>query len=99
MKVFAHQFETELGTMLATCDEEQRLLCLALKQERALEALLTRSLSPNQRPVWDRAPLAALEQQIHEYLAGQRCEFHIELAPSGPPFHRKVWQALTRSSQ
>lgn len=38
--------------------------------------------------------LAEAAHQIKEYLAGQRKEFNLPLAPQGTPFQLKVWAAL-----
>ncbi|WP_365925047.1 methylated-DNA--[protein]-cysteine S-methyltransferase [uncultured Pseudoflavonifractor sp.] len=34
------------------------------------------------------------KRQVLEYLAGQRREFHLPLAPGGTEFYRSVWRAL-----
>ena len=38
----------------------------------------------------------AAEQQLREYLAGERCTFTIPLDLTGTPFQLEVWHALTK---
>ena len=42
------------------------------------------------------APLRALEEQLHEYLAGERRAFELALGPRGTPFQRRVWAEIAR---
>ncbi|HET6500018.1 MAG TPA: methylated-DNA--[protein]-cysteine S-methyltransferase [Amycolatopsis sp.] len=42
----------------------------------------------------DDAPFAAAIGQLREYFAGQRTDFDLELALTGTPFQRTVWDAL-----
>ncbi len=46
---------------------------------------------------WRRDPagLRTIEEQLRAYFAGELREFSVPLAPSGTPFQRRVWQALT----
>lgn len=44
----------------------------------------------------DDAPFAGVAGQLAEYFAGQRREFDVDLAFSGTPFQRTVWQELRR---
>ena len=44
----------------------------------------------------DDAPLAAARAQLDEYFAGHRRDFDLPLAPRGPEFQRRVWEALRR---
>jgi methylated-DNA-[protein]-cysteine S-methyltransferase len=39
--------------------------------------------------------LIEAERQLEEYFAGRRQQFSLTLDPSGTPFQRKVWHALT----
>ena len=38
-------------------------------------------------------------KQLEEYFSGERIVFNLPLAPQGPPFKQKVWQALTTIKQ
>ena len=41
------------------------------------------------------AVLKEAERQLAEYFAGERTTFDLPLAPTGTPFQRRVWDALT----
>ena len=41
-------------------------------------------------------PFRALEEQLHEYLAGERRAFELALAARGTPFQRRVWAQIAR---
>jgi methylated-DNA-[protein]-cysteine S-methyltransferase len=45
--------------------------------------------------VRDAAPFEEARWQLSQYFAGERTAFDLELNPSGTPFQREVWQALT----
>ncbi|MCA9369359.1 methylated-DNA--[protein]-cysteine S-methyltransferase [Candidatus Woesebacteria bacterium] len=40
------------------------------------------------------ANLNKVSEQLDEYFTGKRKVFQLDLAPSGTPFQKKVWQAL-----
>jgi len=42
----------------------------------------------------DDAAIAHVRRQVDEYSAGDRLDFELELAPTGTPFQKKVWEAL-----
>lgn len=42
----------------------------------------------------DDAALAEARRQLDEYFAGDRTEFDLALAPTGPAFSMQVWRAL-----
>jgi methylated-DNA-[protein]-cysteine S-methyltransferase len=42
----------------------------------------------------ERPPLPEVRRQLAEYLAGERDEFDLPLAPRGTEFERRVWQGL-----
>lgn len=44
--------------------------------------------------VKDDAAFADARQQLLEYAAGERREFHLQLNPKGTDFQHKAWQAL-----
>src|ERR1700722_6590958 len=76
-------------------------LLLAGEETEAGVALTSVSL-PGQRNApgiaagWQRAPgaFALVTRQLDEYFAGQRTRFDLRLAPRGPPFQQRIWQAL-----
>ncbi|MGP0101382.1 MAG: methylated-DNA--[protein]-cysteine S-methyltransferase [Solirubrobacteraceae bacterium] len=45
---------------------------------------------------WERSaePFAQVQAQLAEYFAGERTEFHTQLAMDGSAFEQRVWQAL-----
>ncbi|MEE4241116.1 MAG: methylated-DNA--[protein]-cysteine S-methyltransferase [Desulfopila sp.] len=43
----------------------------------------------------DPVAMATVAKQFQEYFAGTRRKFEVRLSPSGTPFQRRVWQALT----
>jgi len=42
----------------------------------------------------DESAIDEVRRQVEEYCAGERTDFDLELAPSGTPFQRAVWDAL-----
>ena len=75
-------FETPLGHM-ALGEEEEHITRLYLPNSP------TPRLMPHETPLLGRA-----KEQLLEYLAGERTEFDLPLAPQGTPFQQKVWGAL-----
>src|ERR1700722_11314649 len=51
-------------------------------------------------PEWipSERPFQIVMRQLKEYFAGRRRHFEVPLEPSGTPFQRAVWQALTQIS-
>ncbi|MDR0250829.1 MAG: methylated-DNA--[protein]-cysteine S-methyltransferase [Burkholderiales bacterium] len=49
---------------------------------------------------WQETPdsvvLCEAERQLHEWFAGKRQDFVLELAPEGSEFQRRVWAAIAR---
>ena len=75
-------FETPLGFM-ALGEEDGHIVRVYLPNS------LTPRLMPRETPLLVRA-----RDQLLEYLAGERTEFDLPLAPQGTPFQQKVWAAL-----
>lgn len=75
-------FETTLGTM-AVGEENGAIVRLYLPN-RPMPRLM-----PHKTPLLERA-----EEQILEYLNGQRQVFDLPLAPVGTPFQQRVWKNL-----
>ncbi|WP_297099067.1 methylated-DNA--[protein]-cysteine S-methyltransferase [uncultured Draconibacterium sp.] len=40
--------------------------------------------------------LKETESQLHEYFAGERKEFNLQLAPEGTEFQQKIWQLVQK---
>lgn len=77
-----YQFETPLGRM-ALGAEDEAIVRLYLPN------------APTPRLMSHETPLLARgRDQLLEYMAGQRTEFDLPLAPQGTPFQQKVWDAL-----
>ena len=75
-------FDTPLGSM-AVGEEEGAIVRVYLP------GTPTPRLMPHKTPLLERA-----EEQIMEYLNGQRQEFDLPLAFVGTEFQKKVWKAL-----
>ena len=75
-------FETPLGYM-ALGEEEGHITRLYLPNTP------TPRLMPHETPLLSRA-----REQLLGYLAGERKEFDLPLAPQGTPFQQKVWKTL-----
>ena len=75
-------FETPLGFM-ALGEENEHITRLYLPNTP------TPRLMSHETPLLCRA-----RDQLLEYLAGERVEFDLPLAPQGTPFQQKVWNTL-----
>ena len=75
-------FETALG-QLGLCGEGDEITRLYLPGQPVPQ------IAVEETPV-----LAEGRRQLLEYLAGERREFDLPLAPAGTPFQRLVWEAL-----
>ena len=77
-----YQFETPLGLM-ASAGEEGAVTRLYLPG------------APTPRLLSRPTPLLEeVRRQLLEYLAGERRDFALPMAPAGTPFQRRVWDAL-----
>lgn len=81
-------FDTRLGRILTTASDEgiTGLYFAGQKYEPAIGGTWT--VAPGQ--AW----LAAIRDQIGEYLAGARLTFDVPLDLQGTPFQQRVWRAL-----
>ena len=84
---YFRRFESGVGPLVATVDDEGRLVRLAFADGRVATA-------PG--AVENAARCAAVVAQLREYFAGSRREFDVALAPPGTPFQRRVWEELSR---
>jgi len=80
--------DSKFGDYAAWVDGEGRLLRFALRRKGAAHV----------DPLAERngKALRDVQKQVAQYDAGKRQTFDLELAWEGPPFHRKVWQLLTK---
>lgn len=73
---------------------------LLVGDERTLRGLymLDGPRPPALDPGWteDAGPFAAVTTQLHEYFAGERTDFDVDVELVGTPFQRRVWSALRR---
>lgn len=77
-----YQFDTPLGLM-------------ALGAEDCAIVRLYLPNTPTPRLMSHETPLLVRgREQLLEYMAGQRREFDLPLAPRGTPFQQRVWEAL-----
>jgi AraC family transcriptional regulator, regulatory protein of adaptative response / methylated-DNA-[protein]-cysteine methyltransferase len=86
---------TPLGPMLAGATDAGVCLLEFIDSELLETQLsrLKRMLRAELVPGSNRH-FAALHQQVQEYFAGTRREFHLPLAVQGTPFQQEVWKAL-----
>ncbi|HEX2253600.1 MAG TPA: methylated-DNA--[protein]-cysteine S-methyltransferase [Thermoanaerobaculia bacterium] len=86
-------FENGLGVALAVAAGGAllRLDHVATTQEADLRR---RRYHPEAVHDPEAAPLPELRRQLTDYLAGERDEFDLPLAPRGTAFQQQVWRAL-----
>ena len=106
MTYYAHTFPTALGECSLAVDEAGAVIKLAYPKESLADWFAGSSYHSapvnghdnhrHARPrlIWDEAPCRRAAAQVRAFLAGKRHSFDLELAPSGTPFQRRVWQAL-----
>lgn len=88
--MIASIIDSPLGPLLAGLDRSGRLLRLDLPKGRDAAGLLEAAGSPRRRDAAGRH----VRRVLDDYFAGKVREFHLETAPEGTPFQRKVWAAL-----
>ena len=86
-------FGDELGWALAVA-AGGRLVRLAHLEDEDAAWELQRRDHPGATRDPAATPLPTLRHQMAEYLAGERHDFDLPLAPDGTDFQRRVWQAL-----
>jgi methylated-DNA-[protein]-cysteine S-methyltransferase len=87
MKLYWDLIESPFATTFAAwVDEAGRLLRFNLKPTGAARLY----------PGAERSSkaLADVRRQVNEYAKGKRRVFELELAPEGPDFNKRVWEAL-----
>lgn len=95
--LWAHRWETPLGTMMAAADDVGlRLLEFTDRRglDREIEGLcrqLDCVIVPGNHPT-----LVETERQVHRYFTGELKIFTLPLAPVGSTFQQRVWAELRR---
>ncbi|MBP2412385.1 methylated-DNA-[protein]-cysteine S-methyltransferase [Arthrobacter stackebrandtii] len=83
-------FDSPIGPLTAVeNDAGLAAVYMAVHKRRPAEETLGPLLAAGVSPV-----LAAAQEQLGEYFAGQLREFSIPLAPAGSEFQQRVWSAL-----
>jgi AraC family transcriptional regulator of adaptative response/methylated-DNA-[protein]-cysteine methyltransferase len=93
--LFAEQFDTPLGAMVAVADDEG-LRLLEFADRRALErelSILRKRLKTNVVP-GENPHLTATRSQLADYFSGKNLEFDLPLAPVGSDFQLRAWNIL-----
>ncbi|MCU4298149.1 methylated-DNA--[protein]-cysteine S-methyltransferase [Brevibacterium permense] len=93
--VYTTILDTDLGPLLLTSDGAH-LTGLYLEVSEAIDARLDRTFGVEPIPEDDLEIFQRTEEQLGEYLSGQRTQFDLPLAAKGTEFQRSVWQALTQ---
>ena len=89
MKHYYDTFLTTFGNFSAALDENGALVATAFGDRAALAARFAAG-----QLVRDPLRVAVVRGQIVAYLAGERRDFTLPLAPEGTLFQRRVWDAL-----
>ena len=92
--------ETPIGTLLATLDDDGRLVTLSFGAPAsspagpaASGAAASGGGTPPSQPAGRQR---SVETQLHEYFAGKRQTFDLDLNLRGTPFQLAVWNELLR---
>lgn len=84
MMTAKYKFQTELGVLQAVVEDN----CL-IELKKAPDDLTDFQQHDAPHPLCQRT-----EEQVREYLAHQRTQFDLPLAPKGTAFQKSIWQAL-----
>ena len=93
----AFWIDTPLGPMIAIADEQALYLLEFVDRrglEREIERLIKKTRSaiiPGQTP-----PIISIENELHQYFAGNLKEFRTPLFLLGSPFQKQVWEELVK---
>jgi len=89
--------DTELGPVIAAASEAS-LCLLEFADRRGLELSYNRIKRSFRLPVvpGTNGILDRLKLELHDYFAGKRREFTIQLSLKGTPFQKTVWRELQR---
>ncbi|HEU0161657.1 MAG TPA: MGMT family protein, partial [Rhizomicrobium sp.] len=86
MKRYWSVIETPFQPMAAWVDDNGNLLRFHLRADGAERV--------DHAAIHDPGRLAEVQRQVTEYASGVRRDFGLPLAPEGPAFEMRVWQAL-----
>ncbi len=84
-------FSTPAGRFSVAVDAAGAVVATAFGGRRALLSRLRRGTLAA-----GGAGTAAARRQVQEWLGGRRRAFSLRLSPSGTPFQRRVWAAVSR---
>lgn len=96
MTLYAQEFPTPLGPMVACTDERGALVWLAFHDRLDAPEAGATGARAGERVIQDGTRCAPVIAQLDEYFRGARREFDLELAPRGSPFQLRVWEELRR---
>jgi methylated-DNA-[protein]-cysteine S-methyltransferase len=86
---YLSSFETEFGPFAVAVNEAGAIVATAFGKVDELKSRFAAASC-----VVDAGRTAEARLQIAEYLAGDRAEFDLQLAPEGSAFQKRVWRAL-----
>ncbi|CAN5709615.1 methylated-DNA--[protein]-cysteine S-methyltransferase [soil metagenome] len=95
MKAYLDTVETPAGPLTFAVNEEGALVRAHFEESKNDADIEDELLADGYESfVQDSSRTSRLRQEISEYYSGERREFTVELAASGTPWQRKVWEAL-----
>jgi methylated-DNA-[protein]-cysteine S-methyltransferase len=94
MTLYAHQFATPFGEMLAVVDEQGYLSRLDFVDESQAQAITAKLEKQGETIEQSADACATVVSQLEEYFAGARQRFDLPLLPRGTAFQQTVWGAL-----
>jgi methylated-DNA-[protein]-cysteine S-methyltransferase len=86
---FYETFSTPFGPFSVAVDDSGAVTATAFGDREALQSRLG-----NGHLEGDKTRTTAAREQLRKYLAGDRHDFTVRLAPRGTAFQQQVWQAL-----
>ena len=86
------RFETPMGPAYATADAAGAITGVYFEGAAHAPAILADWLEAHAR----EAPFRECARQLAEFVAGERREFDLPLAPRGTAFQQRVWQEIAR---
>lgn len=83
--IYHHSFETPLGKMMATANDNALLSLIFCDDEQPSLPSSSHTITP---------PLRAIQQEVTLYFQGNLTEFSTPLDVQGTSFQQRVWSAL-----